>query len=145
MSRRRWTISIFLCGLAASPNALSAAPDPNDDEAVIETFSDRTLSPAYHHCLGRNPSTTHLGWCLEVEQAKQETALNAAYRLRMAALPAARRSALRASERAWVKERERRCQKAFDFMEGGTGAGPAQLTCLTTLAVARARWIGGFR
>jgi uncharacterized protein YecT (DUF1311 family) len=109
------------------------------------TYNDRGLSRDYHRCLGPNPSNAELGQCLEIEADLQESWLNAAYKRKMASLPAARREALRASERLWVKRRERECEAAYDAMEGGTGAGPARLTCLASGAAARIRWIAAFR
>jgi uncharacterized protein YecT (DUF1311 family) len=109
------------------------------------TYGDHSLSRAYHLCLGPNPSNAELGQCLETEADLQESWLNAAYRRKMTSLPAARREALRASERIWVKRRERACEAAYKEMEGGTGAGPARLICLASGAASRIRWIAAFR
>jgi uncharacterized protein YecT (DUF1311 family) len=108
-------------------------------------YGDRGLSRAYHRCLGPNPSNAELGQCLEVEAELQEAWLNAAYRRKLASLPAARRAALRAAERIWVKRRARECEAAYDAMEGGTGAGPARLICLASGAASRISWIAAFR
>ena len=63
----------------------------------------------------------------------------------MARLPAARKAALLTSERAWVKARKRECDAAYREMDGGTGAGPAQLMCLSVRAAERTRWLERFR
>jgi uncharacterized protein YecT (DUF1311 family) len=141
MEIRTTLIAALLC---AAPIAAAAAP-AGDDSYAATAYGGRTLSPAYHRCVGSYASNAEIGRCLEAEADRQDAALNAAYRRKMAALPPPRRAALRASERVWVKQRERRCQQDFDAMEGGTGAGPSQLSCLANRAILRIRWIEGFR
>jgi uncharacterized protein YecT (DUF1311 family) len=63
----------------------------------------------------------------------------------MARLPAARKTALLTSERAWVKARKRECDAVYREMEDGTGAGPSLLTCLSVRAAERTAWLEKYR
>lgn len=108
-------------------------------------FRDSVLSHDYHRCLGDNPSNADIGQCLALENERQEARLNQAYRMVMARLPAARKAALLTSERAWVKARNRECDAAYHEMEGGSGAGIAQLMCQDVRAAERTSWLERFR
>jgi uncharacterized protein YecT (DUF1311 family) len=108
-------------------------------------FRDALLSRDYHRCVKDDPSNAGWGRCLELEDQRQEGRLNQAYRMVMARLPAARKSALLTSERAWVKARRSECDAAEREMEGGTGAGPALLLCLSVRAAERTNWLERLR
>ena len=108
-------------------------------------FRDVVLSRDYNRCVKDDPSNVGLGNCLELEDERQEGRLNQAYRMVMARLPAARKQALLASERAWVKARTRECDAVYREMEGGTGAGPAQLMCESVRAAERTAWLERYR
>ena len=108
-------------------------------------YRDSLLSREYHRCIKEDPSNAGRGQCLELESERQEGRLNQAYRMVMARLPAARREALRNSERAWVKARTHECDAVYREMEDGTGAGPAQLTCESVRAAERTNWLERFR
>jgi uncharacterized protein YecT (DUF1311 family) len=105
------------------------------------SFRDSVLSREYHRCIRDDPSNAGVGQCLELENERQEGRLNQAYRMVMAGLVPPRKAALLASERAWVKARERECEAAYREMEGGTGAGPARLMCLSVRAAERTGWL----
>ena len=107
--------------------------------AEDEALKDELLAMLKALQAGKAPQAT----AAQFEAA--DSALNAAYRRKMAALAPPRRDALRASERAWLKQSERHCRKLYDEMEGGTGAGPTLLACTANAAIARTRWIARFR
>ena len=125
---------------AATAFGAAAAP-----AAGADRYSDAILSHDYHRCIKQDPSNAGLGQCLELESERQEGRLNQAYRMVMARLPAARKSALLKSERAWVSARKRECDAVYREMEGGTGAGPAQLTCESVRAAERTGWLERYR
>lgn len=105
--------------------------------ASDEMFDQARLSRAYHQCLGRDPSNSDIGQCIEAERERQEARLNEAYRMVMARLAPPRRVALRASERAWVRSRQGECDRVYREMEGGTGDGIALDTCMSVRAAER--------
>ena len=129
------TILWLVAGLGAAAPAAAAGG----------SYRDALLSREYHRCVKEDPSNAGLGQCLELESERQEGRLNQAYRMVMARLPAARREALRNSERAWVKARTRECDAVYREMEDGTGAGPAQLTCESVRAAERTAWLEKYR
>jgi uncharacterized protein YecT (DUF1311 family) len=130
------TILGLASGLAAVHPASAPAADP---------YSIRNLSAEYRRCAGPDPAMSAAGQCIELELGRQEGRLNEAYRIVMARLAPARRDALRASERIWVKARHRECDLIYREMEGGTGDGVALDTCLAVRAAERTSWIEGFR
>jgi len=121
--------------------ALSAAAPAS----AAREYRDTLLSRDYHRCIKVDPSNAGLGQCLELESERQEGRLNQAYRMMMARLPAPRKAVLLRSERAWVNARKRACDEAYREMEGGGGAGPAQLMCESVLAAERTNWLEKFR
>ena len=124
----------LVIGLAAAPAGAAGGG-----------YRDALLSREYHRCIKEDPSNAGLGNCLELESERQEGRLNQAYRMVMARLPAARKQALLHSERAWVKARTRECDAVYREMEGGTGAGPAQLMCESVRAAERTAWLERYR
>lgn len=129
------TILLLMLGLGAAAPAAAAGGG----------YRDTLLSREYHRCIKDDPSNAGLGNCLTLESERQEGRLNQAYRMVMARLPAARKAALLKSERAWVNARKRECDAVYREMEGGTGAGPAQLMCLSVRAAERTNWLERFR
>jgi uncharacterized protein YecT (DUF1311 family) len=123
----------------------AARPPGAPASAAGGGFRETLLSRDYHRCVKDDPSNAGWGRCLELEDERQEGRLNQAYRIVMAQLPAARKSALLTSERAWVKSRKGECDAAEREMEGGTGAGPALLLCLSVRAAERTNWVERFR
>ena len=108
-------------------------------------YRDTLLSREYHRCIKEDPSNAGLGQCLELESERQEGRLNQTYRMVMARLPTARKTALLNSERSWVNARKRECDAVYREMEGGTGAGVAQLMCESVRAAERTNWLERFR
>jgi uncharacterized protein YecT (DUF1311 family) len=113
--------------------------------AAGDMYDARHLSAEYHRCFAQDSSTAGMGQCLELELERQEGRLNQAYRMVMLRLPAPRKASLLTSERAWVKARQRECDRAYREMEGGTGDGAASLMCLSVRAAERTAWLERFR
>ncbi|MDB5693270.1 MAG: hypothetical protein JWO81_2333 [Alphaproteobacteria bacterium] len=133
---RRSAILWLMLGLGAAGPARAASGD---------VYNDRLLSREYHRCFAEDSSTSGMGQCLEYEEERQEGRLNQAYRMVMTRLPAARKAALLSSERAWVKARERECERVYRDMAGGTGDGAARLMCRSVRAAERTSWLERFR
>ncbi len=124
--------------------ALLAAPAHADFTPALE----RELSPAYDRCMktgdaaqGVDPAMLACG---HDEQVRQDARLNARYRAVMARLDTAGKQRLRASERAWIKTRDRTCDPVFSAT-GGTidrlnGSG-----CLLEQTIRRRLWLQRYR
>jgi uncharacterized protein YecT (DUF1311 family) len=73
-------------------------------------------SSTYRQCIATGDAaegvTVAIHNCLADEWAKQDAALNTAYKVRVAVLPSARKVALRDAQRRWIKRRDAICQKA---------------------------------
>lgn len=75
--------------------------------------------------------------CIAREHARQDRRLNQAYRATLAALPAARRRALTAAQRAWLGFRDAECAYVGD-PEGGQAADIARNECVLRMTAERA-------
>lgn len=88
-------------------------------------------------------TTYGMGFCLERELQYWDTRLNEVYRkvqslMRISdeSLPidlAVQSSTLRDMQRAWITYRDRRCEHEASLWQGGTGSGPAFLSCMMSL------------
>ena len=88
-------------------------------------------------------TTVGMGYCLEQEWLYWDTRLNGAYKEAMTAasqmdadniadgIRAPRQAhALRDMQRAWISFRDAKCTHASSLWGGGTGAGPAAISCM---------------
>lgn len=108
--------------------------------------ADRCIGESASACMVTNDggmTTVGMGYCLEKEWLYWDARLNAAYQRAMAE---ARRSdaeleeldvsapkqapALRQMQLAWIAFRDAKCDHAGALWGGGTGGGPATLSCL---------------
>ncbi len=107
---------------------------------------ERRLSRTYDQCVdtaaGILPETFQ---CTIAEQDMQDAKLNQAYRMVMTRLPGARRTALRASQRGWMRTRDATCQRAYDEAGGGQASDLEQQSCLLHQTVARTMWLERYR
>jgi len=86
------------------------------------------------------PTTVAMSGCTDRERARWDDWLNTAYRQLSAVLAAQdaqapsyapdQAEALRAMQRAWIAFRDAKCDHEAAQWGGGTGAGPARLSCL---------------
>jgi len=102
-------LALALAALALPAVAATASPTRDTAEA--------RYSPAYHRCLAAAPKSElpyayAMAECNFTEEALQDKALNQAYRRAMAALPAARKAALRTEQRRWIKDHDAACADA---------------------------------
>lgn len=88
-------------------------------------------------------TTVGMGGCLDREWEYWDGRLNAAYQRAMAQAKAIdaeiaglgatgpnQAEALRAMQRAWLPFRDAKCEHAYSQWGGGTGGGPASISCL---------------
>jgi uncharacterized protein YecT (DUF1311 family) len=80
-------------------------------DAQNEAMSSRQ----YRTCMDRaNGITANMNDCIGVEYDRLDRRLNLAYRAAMGRLPAARRTALRNDERAWLGNRDAVCEAELE-------------------------------
>lgn len=107
---------------------------------------ERRLSAAYDACAkAADGVMPDLIQCTQEEHARQDARLNQAYRMVMTRLSASRRTTLRTSQRAWIRERDRFCQRAWNDAGGGQAADLEQSSCLLRQTVARTMWLERYR
>lgn len=119
---------------------------PAATEACLARGGGDCAGRAADACMADNPggsSTAGMGFCLDAERGWWDDRLNAAYkaltslhnRQDKAATAAGdttanRQAALRDMQRAWIGWRDAACAYEAAQWGGGTGAGPATLSCL---------------
>lgn len=105
--------------------------------------------PAFDTCMptGDAASGVTIGilHCNDDEIGRQDVRLNRNYKLAMARSLPARRVALRLSERRWIKERMRHCDREADAEGGGTLATIIHTDCFLAETARRADWLEHYR
>lgn len=105
-SRRAAKAYSVVLVLAASAGLLWPQAQPSAPRHAIDVWLDE--------CLAKDPSTAGTLTCLGQAYAKWDAELNATYQKLFAKLPADGQSALRESQRAWLKYRD----QEFLFLDG---------------------------
>ena len=75
--------------------------------------------------------------CYDIELSVQDGRLNQAYKMVMQRLPAARKTALKNEERAWIKRRDAICQRHAAPEAGGTMYDVMLSSCLVDETIKR--------
>jgi len=104
--------------------------------------SERSFSARYTACMnGPDATTAGMHGCIAAETARQDTALNAAYKRLQQAIAPARKPALLDAQRAWLKFRDANCGFRAD-PDGGTLAGLSAASCVMQMTADRAQELG---
>lgn len=143
--------ALIAAALMLLPMPCLAADDIVFDIAPVAACMAREagrdcIGQAAGQCMEATPmggTTYGMGACLEQERAWWDARLNSSYQAALVkarasdaemtaagATAAARAEALRAMQRAWIPYRDARCAYERSLWMGGTGSGPATLSCL---------------
>lgn len=150
-----WKLSIFAVGTALATTVPAAAQDLTFDAshtasclALATTQDDKRacIGSAADACMEDSDggySTVGMGGCLSMELDWWDARLNLAYSKLMKREKAddaeyadqsdyipSKSKALRAMQRAWIPFRDARCDYERSQWGGGTGGGPATVSCL---------------
>lgn len=110
---------------------------------------ERQLSQRYNDCMETGDAgmgvTSGMMECSGQEISRQDDRLNQAYRMTMQRLSPARKTKLRADERAWINRRDAGCRREAKVYEGGTAAALNQVQCLLRETIARRLWLEKYR
>lgn len=95
------------------------------------------LRNSYYECAGKTEGVTQaIQDCIGEEYEYQDGRLNNSYQKLMGELPAPRRDALRGEQRAWLIERDRKCN--WDAETEGQAQRLATNDCLLQMTAVRA-------
>lgn len=134
-----------LAALAALAALALAGPVSGRTASAVEA----RYSAAYRNCLATGDAakgvTSGLLDCNGTEIDRQDARLNRTYRAVMARLGPHGRTKLRASERAWIGERDRSCRRAAKPSEGGTLASVIYSGCILDRTIERTIWLERYR
>ena len=106
-------------------------------------------SAAYRTCMATGDAargvTVGLLDCNGLEIDRQDARLNRTYRAVMARLGPRGRTRLRASERAWIGQRDRGCRRTSGLADGGTLASVMYSACILDRTIERTLWLERYR
>ena len=111
--------------------AALATPAAAHERAVSERYS-----ATYTACTQAAGSTADYVQCAGAEHARQDRALNEAYRKAMATLNARQQAKLRTAQRAWIAWRDAKCQSLADPDWGSLSTVTANF-CMVDETIAR--------
>lgn len=132
-------VSVFLVSIAALPMAAHA-----QSKAQVE----RRYSKDYKQCMATgdaaNGVTAGIMDCNGSEIDRQDARLNQAYKMVMLRLSAGKKVELRGAERAWIGQRDARCNRAASVEEGGSLAQIIYSQCILDETIKRTMWLESY-
>jgi uncharacterized protein YecT (DUF1311 family) len=145
-------LSVALAAIA-SATPLRAAPKDPFAYTLRITPEDGSVPPAVEHrytkafaaCQEKAETTPDNAQCFVAEFARQDAALNAAWKATLARLPAAERQPLTLAQRKWVAARDPFCKAQSDQFSGGTIAPVVYVDCRVEATIRRTLWLQGLR
>ncbi len=158
-----WMILAFSTGVAASGGATAPADaagfSPTATETCLAQMVDKQdpascIGASAEHCMETTDggwSTYGMGNCLDQERAYWDVRLNAAYKdvranrqatdaemKELGASAPSQGDALLAMQRAWIAFRDASCDYERSLWGGGSGGGPATVSCLMYMTAEQA-------
>lgn len=110
---------------------------------------EKRYSAAFNTCVESGDAargvTPAMAECIDAELDRQDARLNQAYKMVIERLPLKRKTALRTSQRKWIRTRDATCQRAYDAAGGGTASGLEKLGCLTSETIRRTIFLERYR
>lgn len=110
---------------------------------------EKRYSAAFNTCTNTGDAargvTPAMMECLGAELERQDARLNQAYKMVMNRLPQKRKTALRMSQRKWIRDRDAKCKRAYDAAGGGTASGLELQGCKTSETIRRTIFLERYR
>jgi uncharacterized protein YecT (DUF1311 family) len=110
---------------------------------------DSRYSREYRECMASgdaaNGVTVGIMSCNGIEIDQQDTRLNQAYRMVMTRLNVQKKTALRTSERNWIRQRDEKCRRKSAAAEGGSLAGIIYSKCILDETIKRRIWLENYK
>jgi len=123
---------------------LMTAAAPQTDADV-----EKRYSAAFNTCTNTGDAargvTPAMMECLSAELERQDARLNQAYTMVMKRLSPKRKTALRTSQRKWIRDRDAKCKRAYDAVGGGTASGLEFQGCMTSETIRRTIFLERYR
>jgi uncharacterized protein YecT (DUF1311 family) len=147
--------ALIAAAIAATATPLGAHAAPADpfaytlevtpEEGPVDPAIEGRYTARFEACQKRAVTTLDNSNCFTAEFARQDAALNRAWKAARARLPAAARAPLLAAQRKWVAARDPFCKSQSDAFAGGTIAPVIYVSCRTELTIRRTLWLEGLR
>ena len=125
---------------------LSAATIVGPVSAQTQSQIERRYTPALKRCIDNSGyGDAAMTECYDIELSVQDGRLNQAYKMVMLRLSAARKTALKNEERAWVKRRDAVCQRHAAPEAGGTMYDVMLSSCLVDETISRTIFLENYK
>lgn len=127
------------------------------EACLVEGKGDECIGLSAGQCMEETPggySTYGMGGCLSREADFWDARLNTAYQDLMAKAreadqfnaenqigAASQADALKNMQRAWIPYRDARCEYEYSLWGGGTGGGPASVSCFMQMTAEQALYL----
>jgi uncharacterized protein YecT (DUF1311 family) len=138
---------VIACAIVCAISATSIAVPPAS--AAEKTAVEKRYTADYDRCQNNGDAANGVTFamldCMSAEYKRQDARLNQTYTMLMARLPAARKNALRISERRWLAGRDAGCRRKAKPSEGGTIWGLDMTGCQINETIARTMWLERYR
>ena len=127
------------------PLLLVAALSSFPVDAQTRTQIEKRYSADYNQCIDASGGvTSEMMSCIGTEIDQQDARLNQAYVMVMRSLSAAKKVALRQSERAWIGQRDVRCRRLIQG-DDGTAASLTYSGCILDETIKRTIFLEGYK
>lgn len=114
--------------------------------AQAQSQIERRYTSEYHACMDASEGVTvAMMDCNGAEIELQDARLNQAYVMVMRPLARAKKDALRALQRAWIKQRDAKCSRAADAERGGSLASVIYSGCILDETIKRTIFLENYR
>lgn len=111
------------------------------EEGPVDPIVEARYTSAFAACQKKAQFTTDSADCFVAEFARQDAALNRAWRAVFPRIASARQSMLRAAQRRWIAARDPFCRKQSDGFSGGTIAPVIYVSCRVEQTIRRTLWL----
>ena len=142
----------FMAGVVLSGAALAAPADRfayrlfvTEEQDPVDPAVNARYTRAFAACQDKAQITSENAACFEAEFARQDAALNAAWKGAFARVTGPDHARLLAAQRAWLAGRDPFCRKDSDAFSGGTIAPVIYSSCRVELTIRRTIWLERLR
>jgi uncharacterized protein YecT (DUF1311 family) len=147
-ARTLLTLAAALAVIAFAAPLRAAPADPfayrlqiTPEDGSVPPAVQQRYSKAWAACQQKAETTSNNAQCFVAEFARQDAALNAAWKAVLARLPAAEHEPLTVAQRKWVAARDPFCTAQSDQFSGGAIAPVVYVDCRVELTIRRTLWL----
>lgn len=141
-----WLIGLAVAAISAAQPAAQTDRfayklEMTPEEGQVDPAIEKRHTPEFASCQQRAVVTYEIAACFEAEFARQDAALNQAWKITFHGVPTEQRAALLNAQRKWIAARDPFCKTVADGFKGGTIAPVVYSDCRVEQTVRRTIWL----